>query len=56
MYRAAAASHDAVESHVMIVRGPFFQPGYGLPVYRTMRPKHPLFVFLRLLQRAHSTR
>jgi hypothetical protein len=29
------------------VVGRFFQPGYGLPVYRTTRPKILLFVFQR---------
>jgi hypothetical protein len=32
-------------SHVIVVPRPFFQPGYGLPVYRTTRPQDPPFLF-----------
>ena len=32
-------------SHAIVVPEPFYQPGYGLPVYRTTRPQAPPFLF-----------
>src|SRR6266850_4840531 len=39
------ADHMTHSNSHAIVPGPFFQPGYGLPVYRTTRPQDPRFCF-----------